>query len=64
MVLVEAGSPGAARAGDLSTYRVAFLVVAALALLAVWPALAARDSDAATTLPASGRPPAAAAETR
>jgi hypothetical protein len=64
MVLVEAGSPGSARAGDISTYRVAFLVVAALALLAVWPALAARDSDAATTLPPTGRPPAAAAETR
>ncbi|GAA1253569.1 MDR family MFS transporter [Pseudonocardia aurantiaca] len=64
MVLVEAGSPGATRAGDVSTYRVAFLVVAALALLAVWPALAARDSDAATTVPASGRSPAAAADTR
>ena len=64
MVLVGAGSPGAAGAGDVSTYRVAFLVVAALALLAIWPALAARDLDAVTTPPASDRAPAPVAETR
>jgi EmrB/QacA subfamily drug resistance transporter len=64
IVLVGAGSSGAADAGDVGPYRVAFLVVAALNLLAIWPALAARGPDAATTLPARGRVPAPAAETR
>jgi EmrB/QacA subfamily drug resistance transporter len=64
MVLVGAGSSGAAGSGDPSPYRVAFLVVAALNLVAIWPALAARGPDAATTLPARNRAPSPAAEAR
>jgi EmrB/QacA subfamily drug resistance transporter len=64
MVLVGAGSSEAAYSGDASPYRVAFLLLAALNLLAIWPALTAHGPDAATTLPARGRAPAPAAETR
>jgi hypothetical protein len=64
MVLVGAGSSGAVDSGDASPYRVAFLVLAAINLLAIWPALAAHGPDAATTLPARGRAPAPAVETR
>jgi EmrB/QacA subfamily drug resistance transporter len=41
-------------AANLTAYRVAFLVAAAVALLAVPCALSIRDSDAASTIPARG----------
>jgi hypothetical protein len=46
---------------NLTSYRVAFLVAAALSLIGVAPALSIRDADAAATMP--GRPRLAGAPT-
>jgi EmrB/QacA subfamily drug resistance transporter len=52
MVLVG-GASSAAGSAETSRYRVAFLVVATLNLLALWPSLAVRSADAAPTIAAA-----------
>ncbi|WP_344871899.1 MDR family MFS transporter [Nonomuraea antimicrobica] len=51
MVLAGAGGPVAGGGAGTRPYQVAFLVVAVINLLALWPALAVRNADAATTMP-------------
>jgi EmrB/QacA subfamily drug resistance transporter len=54
IVLVGVGAT-ADNAGDVAGYRIAFLVTAAINLLAVRAAWVVRDSDAASTIPARRR---------
>jgi EmrB/QacA subfamily drug resistance transporter len=54
MVLVGGGSPAAGSA-ETSRYRAAFLVLATLNVVALWPSLAVRTADAAATIPAAAR---------
>jgi hypothetical protein len=49
IVLTTAGHQAANAVGSITAYRIAFLVAAALALLAVVSALAINDADAANT---------------
>jgi MFS family permease len=51
IVLTMHGHQAAAATGSITAYRVAFLVAAALALVAVASALTIDDADAANTIP-------------
>jgi EmrB/QacA subfamily drug resistance transporter len=62
-VIVLAGVGSSAEPGDITAYRVAFLVLAVTATLAIWPALAAHG-PAPAMIPAARSSAESAAETR